>query len=51
MPGEEKIRCVTLMQSTYDYDGKVLTGSAKKGLTTYDVSVDGETLRITMGSG
>lgn len=32
VPNEEKIRCCTLMQSTYDYEGHRLSGSAKKDL-------------------
>jgi cytochrome b6-f complex iron-sulfur subunit len=50
VPGEEKIRCCTLMQSTFDYDGKVLTGSAKKDLTVYPIVQDGDTLRVQLTS-
>ncbi len=48
VPGEHKVRCCTLAQSTYDYDGKKLSGSAKTDLTTHAVEVDGDQLTITL---
>ena len=50
VPGEEKIRCCTLMQSTYDYEGNFLTGSAKKPITLYDTTVKGTRLIIHLPS-
>jgi cytochrome b6-f complex iron-sulfur subunit len=50
VPGEQKVRCCTLAQSTYDYDGKKLSGSAKGDLTTHAVEVDGDTLVVTLES-
>lgn len=35
--GEEKVRCCTLAQSTYDYDGKRVSGPAEKDLETFSV--------------
>lgn len=35
--GEEKVRCCTLAQSTYDYDGKRVSGPAKEDLETFSV--------------
>ena len=46
VPTEQKIRCCTLMQSTYDYDGKFLKGTAKKDLTVFEVSVEGDALQV-----
>lgn len=46
VPGEQMIRCCTLMQSTYDYDGKFLKGTAKKDLTVYEVSVKADELEV-----
>jgi len=48
VPGEHKVRCCTLAQSTYDYDGKKLSGSAKGDLTTHAVVEDGGKLTITL---
>ncbi len=50
VPGEQKIRCCTLMQSTFDYSGKHLSGPAKTDLTVYEVSADGEELRVKLPS-
>ena len=49
VPTEQKIRCCTLMQSTYDYNGKFLKGTANKDLTVYEVSVEGEALQVMLG--
>ena len=46
--GEHKVRCCTLAQSTYDYDGKKLSGPAKGDLATHQVEVDGDKLTITL---
>jgi len=49
VPAEQKIRCCTLMQSTYDLNGKFLKGTAKKDLTLYAVSVEGDNLSVRVG--
>jgi len=46
--GEEKVRCCTLAQSTYDYDGKRIAGPAQKDLETFAVEQDGGTLVIRL---
>ena len=51
VPGEHKVRCCTLAQSTYDYDGKKLSGPAKGDLTTHQVEVDGDKLTIVLTAG
>jgi len=51
VPGEQKIRCCTLMQSTYDYNGKFLKGSANKDLISYEVSKTGDELRVQVVPG
>jgi nitrite reductase/ring-hydroxylating ferredoxin subunit len=48
VPGERKIRCCTLAQSTFDYEGNRLSGSAKDPLTTYPVTCEGPTVRIDL---
>jgi len=48
VPGEHKVRCCTLAQSTYDYDGHKLSGPAKGDLTTHQVSVADGRLTITL---
>jgi nitrite reductase/ring-hydroxylating ferredoxin subunit len=48
VPGEQKIRCCTLMQSTYDYSGKFLKGSAQKDLDALPITRDGTTARIDL---
>jgi nitrite reductase/ring-hydroxylating ferredoxin subunit len=48
VPGEPKIRCCTLMQSTYDYSGKLLKGTAKKDLDVLPLTRDGDTVRIDL---
>ena len=46
--GEKKVRCCTLAQSTYDYDGKRVSGPAKKDLETLTVEQEGGTLVIRL---
>jgi len=48
VPQEEKIRCCTLMQSTYGYDGKRLSGSAEKDLDVLRVEALEGALRIDL---
>ncbi len=50
VPGEHKVQCCTLARSTYDYDGKKLSGPAKDDLTSHAVVVEGEKLTITLTS-
>ncbi len=48
VPGEHKVRCCTTMRSTYDYDGRKLSGSAKGDLTVHAVEVDEGRLLIRL---
>jgi nitrite reductase/ring-hydroxylating ferredoxin subunit len=48
VPREQKIRCCTLAQSTFGYDGKFLKGPAKKDLDVLPVTRDGQTARIDL---
>ncbi len=50
VPGEEKIRCCTLMQSTYDLAGKRLSGSAQKDLDVLPVEVFPDRLEIDIST-
>ena len=48
IPGEAKLRCCSLFHSTYDLDGKNITGAAKSPLTRYTVEQSDGDLIITM---
>ena len=50
VPGEQKIRCCTLMQSTYDYDGKRLSGMDERELDVLPVEAGQERLIIDITS-
>ena len=46
--GEEKVQCCTLMASTYDYDGKKLSGPAEKDVVTHPVEEEDGKLTIRL---
>jgi nitrite reductase/ring-hydroxylating ferredoxin subunit len=48
VPDEEKIRCCTLAQSTYDYSGRPISGPAKKNLDLLPTQVSAERLVIDL---
>jgi nitrite reductase/ring-hydroxylating ferredoxin subunit len=48
VPGEDKIRCCSVGKSTFDYSGKLLSGSAKESLEPLAVESDGDKLVITV---
>lgn len=48
VPGEAKLRCCSLFHSTYDLDGKNISGAAKTPLTNYVVEQNDGDLVITM---
>lgn len=48
VPGERTLRCCSLSHSTFDYDGNVIKGPAKDGLTKYAVEVSEGNLIITL---
>lgn len=48
VPGEQKVRCCTLMQSTYDYTGKRLSGTATKDLDLLNVAASPDRLSIAL---
>lgn len=39
VPGESILRCCSVSHSTYDFQGRPLSGPAKEDLETYDVEV------------
>lgn len=43
-----KLECTSISQSTFDYEGEVLSGPAKSSLTSYAVALDGDQLAITL---
>ena len=44
--GSNTIQCCSVSKSTFSYDGQPVAGEAKKPVTTYPVTQDGETLTI-----
>ena len=46
--GSNTIQCCSVSKSTFTYDGQPVGGAAKKALTTYPVSMEGETLVVTL---
>lgn len=48
VPGESKLRCCSLGHSTFDYEGKRLSGMAKKPLTRYAVEESDGDLIVTL---
>jgi nitrite reductase/ring-hydroxylating ferredoxin subunit len=47
-PGEEKIQCCSVNKSTYDYEGKIISGPADAPVKTYPVELEEGTLSITI---
>lgn len=48
IPGTGQVQCCSVGKSTYDAHGNVLGGSAKKGIGTFPVAVEGGRLVITL---
>ncbi len=48
VPGEAKLRCCSLFHSTYDLDGKNISGAAKNPLKCYTVEQSNGDLQITL---
>ena len=46
--GTMTLECCSVSSSTFDYEGNVLSGPAKEGLTSYALTVDGEMLTIEL---
>ena len=51
VPGEARIKCCSLMQSAYDYAGRVLGSHPDKGLTVYAVTKEDGVLTVDLSSG
>jgi nitrite reductase/ring-hydroxylating ferredoxin subunit len=53
LPGEGKLKCCSVNHSTFDYDGKPLSGPAKHNIERYDTEErDGELfIKITQEAG
>jgi nitrite reductase/ring-hydroxylating ferredoxin subunit len=49
VPGQQVIRCCSVMHSTYDYEGNKLSGPATGNLIRYQAEVSGDDLMITVG--
>lgn len=48
VPGESELRCCSLFHSTYDLEGKNISGAAKRPLTRYVVEQSNGDLIITL---
>ena len=48
MPGMQQVQCCSIGKSIYDYNGKIISGSAKDDIRTYPVITDNGKLVITL---
>ncbi len=48
VPGARTVQCCSMGKSTFDYNGKLLAGSAKDDVTTYPARTEDGTLIVTM---
>ena len=48
MPGKQQVQCCSIGKSIYDYQGKIISGSAKNDIKTYPLITDDGKLVITM---
>jgi len=48
VPGESKLRCCSFGHSTFDYEGRKLSGTAKGPLTRYEVEESGGDLIVKL---
>ena len=48
VPGEDKLRCCSLLHSEYDLDGIVVKGPASKPIKKYKVEIDKDLLTINI---
>lgn len=47
-PDTETVQCCSISRSTYEYDGKVISGPAKEPLTIYPVDIDNGKLFVNL---
>ena len=48
VPGQKTLRCCSVFHSTFDYEGKRLSGPARKPLTRHETSFDKDDLLIKL---
>jgi nitrite reductase/ring-hydroxylating ferredoxin subunit len=48
VPGESKLRCCSIGHSTYDYDGVVIKGMAKKPIAKYETEISDADLLVKL---
>ncbi len=48
VPGESKLRCCSIGHSTYDYNGNVVKGMAKRPITKYETEISDADLIIKL---
>ncbi len=48
MPGMQQVQCCSIGKSIYNYNGKIISGSAKDDIRIYPVTVDNRKLVITL---
>lgn len=48
LPGKAQVECCSVGKSTYDYDGKLISGSASQGVTVFPVAREGQKLIVDL---
>jgi nitrite reductase/ring-hydroxylating ferredoxin subunit len=48
MPGTNQVRCCSVGQSTFDYSGRLISGSAEGDVKTFAVSLEGNKLVVSL---
>jgi len=48
IPGTQQVQCCSVGKSIFDYDGKLVSGSAKENIDSYNVLVEDGKLVITL---
>lgn len=48
VPGTQTVQCCSMGQSTFDYDGNVVSGSAERPIQIFPVEIDNGTLLVTI---
>ncbi len=48
VPGEEKVQCCSVGKTTYDYEGKIMAGSAKGPIKVYQVDLADGKLTVSI---
>jgi len=49
LPGQPHIQCCSVSKTTYEYDGRVISGAGKSDASTFSVEQQGNELLIPLG--